>query len=207
MPPLHGRIKPQKDSQVNFSKLTLGNVLQYPIRKKLAGSLSSRMDNGLEQEFLKAYETYADAMFRYCLVRIRNREEALDLSQEVFLKAWRYIAEGNEVKNMRAFLYEVARNLVINLSVKQKSVSLDDLMENGFEAVSRDDEKMETASLFHDALERMEELDEKYREPILMRYVDGLPVQEIAALLEENENTISVRIHRGIEQLRDLMNG
>lgn len=165
------------------------------------------MDNGLEQEFLKAYETYADAMFRYCLVRIRNREEALDLSQEVFLKAWRYIAEGNEVKNMRAFLYEVARNLVINLSVKQKSVSLDDLMENGFEAVSRDDEKMETASLFHDALERMEELDEKYREPILMRYVDGLPVQEIAALLEENENTISVRIHRGIEQLRDLMNG
>ncbi len=164
------------------------------------------MNNNLEKEFLRTYEEFADPIFRYCLIRVRNRDEALDLSQEVFFKTWHYIADGNEVKNMRAFLYEVARNLMINASLKQKPVSLDDLTENGFEPASHDEQAMETRFLFKDALGQIDQLDEKYREPLLLRYVDGLPVQDIAALLDQSENTISVRIHRGLEQVRTLMN-
>lgn len=164
------------------------------------------MNNSLENEFLRTYEEFADPIFRYCLVRVRNRDEALDLSQEVFLKTWHYVADGKEVKNMRAFLYEVARNLIINAAVKQKPVSLDTIMENGFEPVSRDDKRIESSMIFKDVLENLDGLDEKYREPILLRYVDELPVQEIAALLDVSENTISVRIHRGLEQLKTLMN-
>ena len=164
------------------------------------------MNNNLENEFLRTYEEFSDPIFRYCLIRVRNRDEALDLSQEVFLKTWHYVADGNEVKNMRAFLYEVARNLIINAAAKRKTVSLDDMMEGGFEPASPDEQTMETTSLFKDALAHIDRLDEKYREPLLLRYVDELPVQEIAALLDESENTISVRIHRALEQLKSSMN-
>ena len=164
------------------------------------------MNNNLENEFLGTYEEFADPIFRYCLIRVRNRDEALDLSQEVFLKTWHYVADGNEVKNMRAFLYEVARNLIINAAAKRKSVSLDDMIEGGYEPVSHDEQSMETALLFKETLKRIGELGEKYREPLLLRYVDQLPVQEIALLLGETENTVSVRIHRGLDQLKSLMN-
>jgi len=73
-----------------------------------------------EKEFLDAYEKYADAIYRHCYFRVYNKELAEDLTQETFIKTWKYIVEGKEVKNIKSFLYRVAVNLIIDNSRKKK---------------------------------------------------------------------------------------
>ena len=157
------------------------------------------------KEFLAAYEQFADAIFRHCFFRTSDRELALDLSQETFTRAWTYIAEGGEVENMRAFLYRVANNLVVDGFRKKKTSSLDKLQEEGFDPA---DTSIASAGISLDvrqALGVLEAIDPSYREVVTLRYIDDLSIAEIAELLQQSENVISVRIHRGLKKARELL--
>ena len=159
-----------------------------------------------EPEFLKAYDAYADAIFRYCYFRLYDRERALDLMQETFLKTWEYGQKRRHksIENLRAFLYKVARNLVINEAKKRRPVSLDALEEAGV-ALPATDFKISDRLDARRALALAAQLEPKYREPLLLRFVEELGPKEIAELLNITENNVSVRINRGIHQLRKLM--
>ncbi len=165
----------------------------------------------LEKRFLEAYESYSDALYRHCYFRVYSREQAQDLVQETLTKTWQYLCEGNEVKNLRAFLYRVATNLIVDEArrrKRQKGQSLDYLEEKGVAFPAGEDE----LELAHNRLEAaeaqkvMRKLDDAYREVILMRYIDNLTPQEIAEILGEEPNTISVRLHRGVKKLKELLN-
>ena len=65
-------------------------------------------------DFIKAYDDFNDDIFRFVYLKTRNRDTALDLTQETFTKAWEYVDDGKEVGHMRGFLYQIARNLVID---------------------------------------------------------------------------------------------
>lgn len=159
----------------------------------------------MEELFLRAYDDYADAIFRHCFFRVRDREVAKDLTQDTFLRTWRALGRGVKIDNIRAFLYRVALNLVIDYSQKKKMLSLDTLAEDGFEPGLDNSEKLQNFLDGSRALERLEEIGPKYRDAVYLRYVEELSPQEIADILGENENTISVRIHRGVEKLRELL--
>lgn len=162
-------------------------------------------DTTQNEAFLSAYDSYADAIFRHCYFRVYDRERARELMQECFMKTWEYISSGKQVANIRAFLYRVANNLVIDSSRKKKESSLDELMEQGFDvAQTKVTDAVIIAEAAH-ALDRIKEIDDQYREVIVMRYVDGLTPKEIAHILNETENAVSVRIHRGMKALRKLL--
>lgn len=158
------------------------------------------------QQFLAWYEEYADALFRHCFFRVSDREEALDIVQETFMRTWEYAAKGKELQYPKAFLYRVAGNLIIDRSRKKKALSLDLLRENGFDP--KDGYREESTHAAIDLvrlLKRMEvSLDAKYREVLMLRYLDGFKPQEIARMLGESENAISVRIHRAVKQVQQL---
>lgn len=164
----------------------------------------------IERQFEEAFESYSDELFRHCSMRIADRERALDLTQECFLRAFEYANKGGEIADLRPFLYRTLRNLIIDEYRKKKSVSLEKLAaasEVSPEDLMPADESntMETAVERFDgirALKALEELDEPYREAISLRYVEGLSPKEIAAIVEESENTVSVRIHRGLKKLK-----
>lgn len=158
-----------------------------------------------EAEFIKAYDDYADAIFRYCFFRIFDKEVAHDLVQETFMKTWEYLASGREVDNLRAFLYKVANNMVIDLSRKKKSLSLDEMSEKGFDPSLDERQTVEQKLDLDIVLQLLEKVDEKYREAVLLRYVEGLSPQEIAQISGETANNISVRIHRGLKELRFIL--
>lgn len=162
------------------------------------------MQSHSDDILLKAYEDYADAIFRYCFVRIRHRELARDLMQDTFIKTWDYLRNGNQVNNIRAFLYKVANNLIIDYSRKKKEASLDALMDQGFDASGTEEEVMATTIDAQYVVKMLTRLDEKYRDVIYYRYVDDLPIQEIAEIIGESDNVVSVRLHRGIQQLKKL---
>ena len=157
-----------------------------------------------EQPFLEAYEAYGDAIFRYCLFQTSRRDVALDLTQDAFMKAWEYLENGNVVDNMRAFLYRIAGNLVIDYRRKKKSDSLDSMMETGFDVGFDERGNLERLLDGKEVMKLIEAIPEMYRDALIMRYVDDLSVQEIAEITGETENNISVRIHRALDKLRTL---
>lgn len=161
---------------------------------------TSREQN--ERIFNELYAAHADALFRYVYLRLRSRDEALDVVQTVFTNLWRYIEHGSEIEYPKTFLYRSARNTLINAVRDRKPHdSLDDLMEHGLDVpyTEADTQELERQQ---EVVERISTIDESYREVLILRYVDGLKVKEIATLLDESENNISVRIHRGLQKLK-----
>lgn len=160
---------------------------------------------GLEQEFLKTYEREADAIYRYCYFRLYEKEKATDFMQEAFTKTWQYLSEGHEVKNIRAFVYKTANNLIIDFIRKKKEASLDAMEEGGFEPGIRMNEMSDNYLDAKSAVEKLRLIEKEYREVVYMRYIENLTPREIAEVLGESVNIISVRIHRGIKKLKKIL--
>ncbi len=162
-----------------------------------------------EQLLLTAYDEYADPIFRHCALRLNDRERGKDLMQDTFVRAWESMQKGTTIDNMRAFLYKIANNLIIDDARRRKlrtEESLEDMQEDhGWEVpdTAPDPSRVTQGAMVMQTVSRLEE---PYRTAVVMRYVDGLPPREIADALGVTPNVVSVRIHRGIEQLSSLVN-
>ncbi len=158
-------------------------------------------------EFIALYDEMADQLFRHCFFKVSNRELALDLVQETFARTWEYLAAGKEVNNVKGFLFKVANNLIIDEYRKKKVVSLETLQEQvGFDAPVQDHKKTIFNVEVDTILQHINKLDDKYKEVIIMRYVNDYSPKEIANILGESENAVSVRINRGIKKVQEMLN-
>lgn len=176
---------------------------------------SSVMSTGdLGEQFREAFEAYSDELFRHASLRLKDRDRALELSQECFMRAWEYAKRGEEIRELRPFLYRTLRHLIIDEYRRKKAVSLEAMAESAeekdVESLMPADESntLERAIERFDgkrALEALQELPDPYREAVTLRFVDGLSPGEIAGIVGESENAISVRIHRGLKKLRALL--
>lgn len=177
--------------------------------EQYGGETPSREHGDDHDRFLKAFDQYADALFRHASIRLSNRERAIELVHDAYTKVWGYMREGHEVKSFRPFLYKILNNLIIDEYRRRKESSLDALLEQ------EGTDEGSFADLSHDATETtIDELDgrraleaiallpEIYREVLTLRFVDGLMPKDIALLIEESDNVVSVRLHRGIKLLR-----
>lgn len=165
-----------------------------------------------EDRFLKAFEDYSDALFRHAVIRVSDRERAIDLVHDTFTKVWSYIRSGHEVDSYRSFLYKVLNNLIIDSYRKQREVSLDALFEiegvdeGSFSELSENSVEALAATIDgRKAFDLLKELPDVYREVITFRFIDGLGPREISELIEETENVVSVRLYRGLKMLREKM--
>lgn len=159
-----------------------------------------------EKTFIQAYDELADDIFRFCTFRLYDRERARDVMQDTFTRTWVYIAAGNEIENLRAFLYKTARNLCTNEMVRSTSYSLDEMQEVvGYDPEDETSETPEDIAEASVLMKHVADLDPPTQEVITLRYMNGLAVKEIAEILGEAPNTISVRIHRAIEDLKKRM--
>lgn len=158
----------------------------------------------LKKQFLEAYDAYADAIYRHCVFRVFSKEKAEDLMQETFTKFWHYLGQGKQVDNVRAFLYRVATNLIIDHSRKKKESRLEDLLEvsPSLEPSSDDTGAIEDRIMMRTVLEKLEHLKKDERTILTMRYVDDLGPKEIAEILHTNANNISVKLNRALKALQ-----
>lgn len=158
--------------------------------------------NQLEQ----AYDEYADALFRFCALKVRSREKAVDIVQDAFVKTLQYLKGGNEIQNIKSFLYKTAHNLIIDHYRKKTSESLDEMTDEGFDIASDGHEGLPLLSVDSEkALKAVHSLDDTYRDIMLMRFVDDLSPKEISELTGLSENVVSVRIFRGLDKLRVIL--
>jgi RNA polymerase sigma-70 factor (ECF subfamily) len=177
-----------------------------------AAKQSDGIADNHEARFLQAFDEYNDALFRHAQLRISNREKAIDLVHDTYTKVWAYLRGGYEIDNFRPFLYKVLNNLIIDEYRKKKESSLDALLEidgvdeGSFEELSESTVEALSATIDgKKAFDLLTEIPDQYREVIILRFVDQLGPKEISELIEESENVVSVRIHRGLKLLRKLI--
>ncbi len=165
-----------------------------------------------ETDFLAAYDCYSDAVFRYSLLRIRDKELAKDITQDTFLQTWKYFQEKGPISNVKPFLYTVAIRLIINQTYKHKEQSLERLAEEiDFEPVdgTTTDVAASRSDLLEgeEALAHIERLNSSYRDVLYLRFVEGLSPKEIAQVIGESRNLVGVRLNRAIKALRKYLRG
>ena len=157
-----------------------------------------------EELFINAYDEHADAIFRFCYAQCGNRELAHDLTHETFIRAWKYVSTGKQIEQVRPFLYRTARNALIDHMRRATTVSLDMMREEGFDISDGSPGPLEAARTA-EAVRLIGTLEPAYREVVTLRYVDDLYPREIAGIVGDSENAVSVRIYRGMQKLRELM--
>ncbi|MBU0660617.1 RNA polymerase sigma factor [Patescibacteria group bacterium] len=158
------------------------------------------------QAFAALYDLYVEKIFRFVLLKIDNREEAQDVTSEVFLKVWHYLidAQKKDISSMSGLLYATARRLVIDtyrMRAKQKTCSIEyaeTLVHNdGMEELAQ---KQEIATL----LKSIKQLKQEYQEVVLLRYIDGMSLKEIAEILQKKPTNVRVLLHRAQKKLQSL---
>ncbi len=169
------------------------------------------METNITRTFEKIYQDESDAIFRFCLVRVSNRAEALDITQETFLRLWQSLEAQKEILNNKAFLFTVARRLIIDWYRKKKSLSLDSMMqekdaeggyESGMDLATGEDLELGAEGRY--LLQKINELTVGHRDPVYLRFVEGLSPEEIAGILGISANAASVRVNRGLQELRQI---
>lgn len=152
-------------------------------------------------------------LFRHASFRVSSRERAEELVQDAYMKTWDHVVRGGSIENWKAFLFRVLNNLIIDEYRKKKSTSLDALLEQetvsegsfddlqtgGREEVERTHDVQFDTALLEKALAELRPND---RDIIVYRYIDELSPRDIARMLSETENVVSVRIHRALARLR-----
>lgn len=153
--------------------------------------------------FLEMVESYQDAIFRFIYFRVSNRAVAVDITQDTFTKTWSYLASGKVIEYPEAFLYRAAKNAVIDYYKREKSGSLDTLIESGFDpGTTRDEDEIMRNDDIEVVRALLETLDETDRQIIHLRFVEEKPIEEIATMYGKSTNAMTVAIHRIVKKLR-----
>lgn len=166
------------------------------------------MEVELKTKFEAIYSKESDAIFRFCFVRVSDREQALDITQETFLRLWQSLHTEKEITNMKAFLFTVARRLIIDWYRKKKSFSLDSMTigegDDSYDVMDEgtDKEGLSVGIEGRYLLSKINELSPQHREPVYLRFVEDLSPPQIGEILGISANAASVRINRGLIELR-----
>jgi RNA polymerase sigma-70 factor (ECF subfamily) len=171
--------------------------------------------NGQQHRFAELVDRYQTQIVNYVCRMLGNYEDAVDLSQDVFLKAYSGLGSYRPQYPFPAWLFRIARNAAIDEIRKRRlaTVSLDAPMEFDDGAASREVESpgldpqdtylgIEFADRVSAAIDQ---LPEKYREPIVLRHAADLSYEEIAEALELPIGTVKTRIFRARDALRQSL--
>ncbi len=160
----------------------------------------------IQDILILAHHDFDKGLNARAFFKVNNHAIGEDLVQDTFIKTWSYLVKGGKIDIMKAFLYHVLNNLIVDQYRKHKTVSLDSLMEKGFEPSENDSGKIFNILDGKVAILLIARLPETYQKIMRMKYVQDLSLEEMSLITGERKNTLAVKIHRGLEKLKLLYN-
>jgi RNA polymerase sigma-70 factor (ECF subfamily) len=165
------------------------------------------MDLQKNAEFEREAVPHMDILYNYALRMTSNRDDAADLVQETFLKAFRFWDKYEKGTNIRAWLFRIMKNSYINKYRKETkepdTVDYDDIQNfyNTIKADSADPNDLQRkifGGLLEDDIARaLEALPEEFRTVVILCDIEGLSYEEIAEFVDCPIGTVRSRLHRG----------
>jgi len=172
----------------------------------------SLVERAVQQDraaFTALYDKCVDRIYRHVYYRVSNQGDAEDITQEVFIRAWKAI---NKYKRRGApfvaWLLAIAHNLVVDYyKTRKESIPLDESRAVGG-SDETNPEAMTEASLNRSYIRNaVSKLKGDKQKVILMRFIEGFSYGEIAQLLNKSEGAVRVIQHRALGDLRRMLTG
>jgi RNA polymerase sigma-70 factor (ECF subfamily) len=162
---------------------------------------------GDSSAFGKLYDHYQPMIYRFVLVKVGRREEAEDITHQVFLQAWQNIRTyRHRGYPFGSWLYRIARNQVIDHYRAQKDdVALDTLDgENVSFQTNQPDISLRID--MEKVMVAIRELKPEYQDAVIFRFIEDLSIRETADAMHKTEGAVKLIQHRAIEELRKKIN-
>ena len=159
----------------------------------------------IRQIYSDIYDAFVDKIYRFVFLKVNSQEVAEDITSETFARCWdKYKNEHTKIENPQAFLYQIARNLIID-HYREKGrtqfVSIESLPI--LDPRSTLEEEAAKTSDIDNIKTVLANLKDDYREVIILHYIEDIPVPEIAKITGKSEGAVRVTLHRALELLRN----
>jgi RNA polymerase sigma-70 factor, ECF subfamily len=167
----------------------------------------SRASKGESQAFGLLYDHYQPQIYRFVVLKVGRREEAEDITHQVFLAAWKSIPGYEHMGNpFSSWLYQIARNQIID-HYRSKKTDVD-LEEPAAQAIASHDDLESDAHMrmeFQKIQVALKELSSDYQDVIIMRFIEEQSIKEVAAALGKSEGAVKLMQHRAIKELKKIL--
>ncbi len=175
------------------------------------------MEKEKQKEFERETIPYMDLLYNYALRMTNDEDEAKDLLQETYLKAFRFWNQFQNGTNSKAWLFQIMKNSYINRYRKEKKngekISYDNI-EEFYETIK--EKNIDESNVFNnffsnilddEVIEAIEKLPDEYKTSIILCDIEELSYEEISEFLQVPVGTVRSRIHRGRKILQnELLN-
>jgi RNA polymerase sigma factor (sigma-70 family) len=165
-----------------------------------------RVKDGRKNDFCNLVKRYKDPIYYFVLRMVHNEEDAMDLTQETFIKAYSNIKIYREQYSFKNWLFTIASHHTIDFLRKKKNTPETELLETDVDkryigAVESliKKEKMKRLS------QEIDLLPDKYRMVILLKHIEELKIDEISEIMDVPPGTVKVWLHRARGILRKRM--
>ena len=148
------------------------------------------------EDFARRVTDLTPVMYRMCYMQLRTAADREDAVQEAIFRAWEKRGTLRKEEFFNSWLIRILLNVCHDIQKRQKRVTpVECVPEKSGETNDRADELR--AALF--------ELDEKLRVPVVLHYIDGYSVREVARIMDITENAVKLRLMRGRKKLREIL--
>jgi RNA polymerase sigma-70 factor, ECF subfamily len=164
--------------------------------------------DSLNEQFSQIYDQYIEKIYRFVYLKVNSQEVAEDITSKVFTKGWEALNnKGTDIKNLNAFLYQIARNAVIDY-YRQKGRTNTISTDSVAELASNKNTAQDIAVLNADVQivkTAIQKLKKDYQDVLIWHYLDDMPISQIAETINKKEGTVRVMLHRGLKDLKDII--
>jgi len=159
----------------------------------------------LRKMFSKIYDQHIGKIYRFIFLKVNSQEIAQDLTSETFLRGWEtFKVKNEEIENIQAFLYRIARNLVTDYYREKGRTQI---VSAEFVPVVDPQPGLEEGAMLRSDLEiirgALVSLKEEYQDVITWHYLEDLSIPEVAKMLDKTEETTRVTLHRALNALKN----
>ncbi len=156
---------------------------------------------GDRKSFEILIDMYFERLYKEAYLRCKHDDDAREIIQETIHKAYKNIHTLKEPKYFKTWISRILIN-----------VANDFLKKNGIVDLEHDESKFKKEVVIEDKVEikidlynAIDELEDKYKDAIILRYIQDLKIEEVAQILERPVNTVKTHLKRAIEQMKGLL--
>jgi RNA polymerase sigma-70 factor (ECF subfamily) len=167
--------------------------------------------DGNRAAFDQLIDRYQGDIYRMIFYRIRRQMDAEDLTQDVFIRAYRSIAQLREPIRFRSWLYTIGVNRVNDYLRKKRVRSIFKSSDEGLEVQPDADEHREKPEALEHVLKEdfwrqvgriAKKLSKMERDVFMLRFMDDLNIVEIAQILKKSESTVKTHLYRALAKFK-----
>lgn len=157
------------------------------------------MSDFREEDINEWYDLYHQTIFKFIFMLTRDYQQAEDLTQETFFKAYKYYHTFNSQSSEKTWLFSIAHNVTVDYLRKQKPIRFfKELFQAQIDSKELPENVVQLKESSVEIYEAMRELKQSHREVIILRKIKGFSISETAEILNCSESKVKSTLHRGM---------